>query len=160
MPLRGKVEVKTIELPDALMFTVSREKSTAETIVFPILALIVLVWFFSIGSLWPRILAVSAALFSAVAWIANHKQRRQTTLRVTGDRLAISCANSRQCLLRINPLQSLQICCGSVAALRSQLSGSPIRIRASRSKEIRTPHPEPALTPAAPPNRSADGCRQ
>jgi hypothetical protein len=83
MPLLDKVELKTVEFPDALEFTVSREESTAEKIVFPTLALIVLVWFWSIGTLWPRILAVFAAIASAAAWMANRIQRGETALQNT-----------------------------------------------------------------------------
>jgi len=57
MPIQRKVELNTIEFPDALEFTVSREEGMAERVVFPIFALIVFVWFWSIGSLWPRIIA-------------------------------------------------------------------------------------------------------
>ena len=87
MSLRGKVELKTVELPDAIEFTVSREESVVEQVVFPALALFVLVWFWSIGSLYPRILAVFAGVASAAAWIANRMQGGETTLRVTYDGL-------------------------------------------------------------------------
>jgi len=87
MPIQSKVELNTIEFPDALEFTVSREEGMAERVVFPIFALIVFVWFWSIGSLWPRIIAAFAGLSFAASLIANRVQGGKSILRVTVDGL-------------------------------------------------------------------------
>jgi len=85
MQLRGEVELKKTEHFDALEFTVSREESILESVVFPAFALAVLWWFWHIGSLWPRILAGLAAISSAVAYIANRIQGGETRLRISSD---------------------------------------------------------------------------
>jgi len=85
MKLLGTVELKTVELPDELEFTVVREESLFERVAFPVFALAVLGWFWHIGSLWPRILAVFAAISTAAAYIANRIQAGVTRLRVTSD---------------------------------------------------------------------------
>ena len=85
MQLRGEIELKKTEHSDALEFTVSREESILESVVFPVFALAVLWWFWRIGGLWPRILAGFAAISSAAAYIANRVQGGETRLRVTSD---------------------------------------------------------------------------
>lgn len=88
MQLRGKVELNTVELPDALEITVSRDDGAIESIAFPIFAFVVLAWFWVIGrTWWPRILASIAAISTVAGYISNWIQGGKTTLRVTRDEL-------------------------------------------------------------------------
>ena len=87
MRLLGKVEIRTVELPNALEFIASREESLIETFGIPAFALVVLWWFWRTGNLWLRIISGVAAGFTMLAAIANHIQGGETRLSVTGDEL-------------------------------------------------------------------------
>ena len=83
MSLQGDVEVKTIELRDALEFTALRESSAIEGFLAPAFALIVLCWFWFNGNLWIRILTAIGAAWTVAAGIADRVHGGETTLRIT-----------------------------------------------------------------------------
>jgi len=85
MSLLGNVELKTTELPDALEFTATRETSLLETVVIPVIAVIVMGMFWLTGNLWLRIISGSAVAFTAFAAFANWRQGAVTKLRVSLD---------------------------------------------------------------------------
>ena len=84
MSLLGNVELKTLELPDALEFTVMREDSLLETVGIPAIT-IILMWafFWRNGNLWLRFISGSAVCFTILAALANRIQGGETKLRVT-----------------------------------------------------------------------------
>lgn len=85
MDLVGKVEIRTVELPDSLEFTASREEGLVEKFAIPAFTLMVLCWFWSSGNLWLRVIAGVAAATTVAALIANRVQGSETRLRITSD---------------------------------------------------------------------------
>jgi hypothetical protein len=79
----SKVDLETLELANALEFTVSREDGLLETLGIPIFALIVLWYFWRTGTLWLRIIAGAAAFATVFISTANRVQGGKTRLRVT-----------------------------------------------------------------------------
>ncbi len=89
MNFSSDVEVKTVELPDALEFTVTREKDWGTNVIAPGLGLFALWWFFwRIGNLWLRIISGVTAGITALSYAANRLHGRETRLRVTSEELA------------------------------------------------------------------------
>ncbi|WP_348262337.1 hypothetical protein P8935_21385 [Telmatobacter sp. DSM 110680] len=87
MSLVSKVELKTVELPDALEFTVSREDGLLESVAFPVFAFFVLWMFWRMGTLWIHILAGIAAASTSLTLLVNWIQGGETKLRVTRDEI-------------------------------------------------------------------------
>jgi hypothetical protein len=87
MSLLGDVELKIVELPDALEFTVTREDGLLENVAVPAIAMIVFWMFWRAGALWPRFIAGFAAISTLLAYIANWIQCGETRLRVTREGL-------------------------------------------------------------------------
>jgi hypothetical protein len=83
MSFQSETELKTIEFPDALEFTVYRESSFAEGFVAPVATLILLFWVWYIGSLWLCIVILVIAAGTVAASIADRINGNETTLRVT-----------------------------------------------------------------------------
>jgi hypothetical protein len=87
MSLFRKVEVTTVELPNALEFSITREDGLFEQIVAPCLAALVLWIFWKTGSTWVRLITGFAGVTTVLAFVANLLQGRETMLRVTSDEL-------------------------------------------------------------------------
>ena len=83
MSLLSNIELKIVELPDALEFTVSREEGLIESVAFPVFAFFVLWMFWRMGTLWIHILAGIAAASTSLTLFVNWIQGGETKLRVT-----------------------------------------------------------------------------
>lgn len=87
MTFYNTVELKSVELPNALEFTISRESGWLEPIVVPVVTAFVLWIFWRTGALWSRIIAVVVGSSTALSLLASWFQGRETTLRATEDEL-------------------------------------------------------------------------
>lgn len=86
MGIVGKTEITTVELPNALEFSITREDGLFEQIVAPCLAALALWMFWKTGQLG-RLIAGFAGVTTVLAFVANWLQGRGTMLRVTSDEL-------------------------------------------------------------------------
>jgi hypothetical protein len=87
MKFSGDVEVKTLELPDALEFTVTREAGLYESVVAPVITFVVLYFFWGIAQGWNRIVLLLIVISSAASYIASRLHGRKTKLRVTSEEI-------------------------------------------------------------------------
>jgi hypothetical protein len=89
MAARDQVDLNCVESPDALEFTVKRERGWVTVILFPVFAFVVLVWLWRLGSLPLHIMAAVAGAATAITLVANWIHGNDTTLRVTADELVV-----------------------------------------------------------------------
>jgi len=89
MNFSGDVEIKTLELPDAVEFTVTRDDSIYESVVAPVVTAFVLwyIWRAATNG-WPRIFVIFAAVTAVAYYIAKRIHGREITLRVESGGLA------------------------------------------------------------------------
>jgi hypothetical protein len=87
MKLVGGVELKTIELPDALEFTVEREYGWFEIVVGFAITLLALWLFWRVNTLFTHLLVVAISAVVVVSVVAHRVQGSSTKLRLTSDEL-------------------------------------------------------------------------
>jgi hypothetical protein len=85
--LFGHAEINSIELPNALEFTVVRVLGWFDWFAWIVLAPSVLWMFWRAGSLWTHAVAIFAGVSTAVYLTANWLQGKETRLRVTSDEI-------------------------------------------------------------------------
>jgi hypothetical protein len=85
MRLLGHIELTTVELPNALEFTLVRERGEYELILAPAIVLFVCWWIWRIGTPFNRIIITVILVVSAASAIASWIQGGTTKLRVTSE---------------------------------------------------------------------------
>ena len=83
MNLLGNVELSTVELPDALEFTVTRERSSLVYVGIPCLAAGAYWLFWRTGVLWLQLISAFAALLTALTFATDIAHGKETKFRVT-----------------------------------------------------------------------------
>jgi uncharacterized membrane protein YeaQ/YmgE (transglycosylase-associated protein family) len=87
MKLVGRVELKTMELPDALEFTIEREYGWFEIVLGLAITFLALWLFWRVHTAIAHLLVVAISGAVVVSVIAQRVQGRSTRLRVTSDGL-------------------------------------------------------------------------
>src|SRR5512146_466606 len=88
MSFSNDVEVKTVELPDALEFTVTREDGLYAVVFAPAIAFVGFWYFWKVTPAgWPHIVMLFIAISSAASYVASKLHGRETRLRVTSDEI-------------------------------------------------------------------------
>lgn len=89
MALADQVDLAHIELPNALEFTVTRERGWIYTFLTPAVALAVLVTIWRTGKFPLQIMAVVAGVSCAITLVANWIHGKETKMRVTAEEIVV-----------------------------------------------------------------------
>ena len=87
MRLFGRVELTTVELPNALEFSISRESGLVEWAGGMVIGLLGLWMFWKVNTPFSRLIVVVVCVAAAASAIASWVQGGSTKLRVTADEL-------------------------------------------------------------------------
>ena len=87
MRLFGRVELTTVELPNALEFSISRESGLVEWTGGMVIGLLGLWMFWKVNTPFSRLIVVVVCVAAAASAIASWVQGGSTKLRVTADEL-------------------------------------------------------------------------
>ncbi len=85
MNFSSDIEVKTVELPDALEFTVTREGGSYEYVVAPVIGLAMLWYFWKLGGLLIHVFVAVVLVATVLSYIANRLHGRESKLLVRED---------------------------------------------------------------------------